>query len=115
MDFKNRALILAGGVKEGDQFKFCPTPDLRVVDTTVEKYQEFSKNLTSVDALIMNSCGGRQYAFGPIFDDEVEGIYNIWKKPMIGYMAYGEIGNTGEHEVCEFHNVTCALVTLKQK
>ncbi len=114
-DFKERALILAGAVKDGDEFKFCPTPDFEVVDKTIEKYQEFSKKQPNVDVLIMNSCIGRKFSFGPMFEDEVEGIYNIWKKPMIGYMAYGEIGNTGEKQICEFHNVSCALVTLTQK
>ncbi|MFK7907798.1 MAG: FIST signal transduction protein [Chitinophagales bacterium] len=114
-NFKEKALILAGAVKEGDEFKFCPTPDFEVVDTTIKKYQEFSKKQPNVDALIMNSCVGRKFSFGPMFEDEIEGIYNIWKKPMVGYMAYGEIGNTGEKQICEFHNVSCALVTLTQK
>ncbi len=114
-DFKNKALILAGAVKNGDKFKFCPTPDFQVVQTTIEQYQEFSKEVSNADALIMNSCAGRKYSFGPMFDDEIEGIYNIWKKPMIGYMAYGEIGNTGQNNRCEFHNETCSLVLLKKK
>lgn len=114
-DFKNKALILAGAVKSGDKFKFCPTPDFQVVQTTVEEYQKFSKKIGHADALIMNSCAGRQYSFGPMFDDEIEGIYNIWKKPMVGYMAYGEIGNTGINNSCEFHNETCSLLILKQK
>ncbi|MGB1241552.1 MAG: FIST signal transduction protein [Chitinophagales bacterium] len=112
---EEKALILAGAVREGDKFKFCPTPDFEVVDMTIKKYQDFSKKQPNVDALIMNSCVGRKFSFGPMFDDEVEGIYNIWKKPMVGYMAYGEIGNTGEKQICEFHNVSCALVTLTQK
>ncbi|MEZ4884517.1 MAG: FIST N-terminal domain-containing protein [Chitinophagales bacterium] len=114
-DFKNSALILAGAVREGDIFKFCPTPNFQVVDKTIEEYQKFSKEVAQVDALIMTSCAGRQYSFGPMFDDEVEGIYNIWKKPMVGYMSYGEIGSADERNICEFHNETCSLVTLKEK
>lgn len=111
-DFERKALILAGGVREGDEFKFCPTPDFSVVDATIDEFQNIANDLGEVDAIIMTSCAARQIAFGPMFEDEVEGIYEIWKKPMVGYMAYGEIGNTGKEQICEFHNVTCSLTTL---
>lgn len=114
-DFENKALILAGGVQEGDKFKFCPTPSFDVVETTINQFQELAQQEGDVDAVIINSCAGRHYAFGPMFEDEVEGLYKIWNKPTIGYMAYGEIGNTGEQQICEFHNVSCSLVTLKEK
>ena len=114
-DFEKKALILAGGVKDGDNFRFCPTPSFDVVETTVNEFQNLANKEGDVDAIIINSCAGRQYAFGPMFEDEVEGLYKIWNKPTIGYMAYGEIGNTGEQQICEFHNVSCSLVTLKEK
>ncbi|MEM7102172.1 MAG: FIST N-terminal domain-containing protein [Bacteroidota bacterium] len=113
-DFERKALILAGAVKEGDRFKFCPTPSFDVVEATVEEFQRYAKRDITPSALIMNSCAARHFAFGPMFDDEVEGIFNIWKKPMIGYMAYGEIGNTMDDEHCEFHNVTCSIVFLSE-
>ena len=114
-DFERKALILAGGIKKNDKFKFCPTPSFSVVELTIDEYRKMAVDNEKVDALIMNSCAGRQFAFGPMFDDEVEGIYDIWKVPMVGYMAYGEIGNTGEDQICEFHNVTCSLVSLTEK
>ncbi len=114
-DFENKALILAGGVQQGDQFKFCPTPSFDVVDTTLNQFSELAKDTGEVDAVIINSCAGRHFAFGPMFEDEVEGLYNIWKKPTVGYMAYGEIGNIGQNSICEFHNVSCSLVTLTGK
>ena len=114
-DFEQKALVLAGGVQVGDTFKFCPTPSFDVVDTTVGEFNKLMEESGDAEALIMNSCAARHYAFGPMFEDEVEGIYNIWKAPMVGYMAYGEIGNTGIDQVCKFHNVTCSLVSLKEK
>lgn len=114
-DFEKKALVLAGGVKDGDNFKFCPTPSFDVVETTISEFQGLADQEGDVDAIIINSCAGRHYAFGPMFEDEVEGLYKIWDKPTVGYMAYGEIGNTGEQQICEFHNVSCSLVTLKEK
>jgi hypothetical protein len=114
-DFEKKALILAGGVKDGDNFKFCPTPNFDVVETTINEFKNLASQEGEVDAIVINSCAGRHYAFGPMFEDEVEGLYKIWNKPTIGYMAYGEIGNTGDQQICEFHNVSCSLVTLREK
>jgi len=113
-DFKNKALILAGGVEENAQFKFCPTPDFEVVNNTVDSYNNFGRLNKDVDAVILHSCAGRHFAFGPMLEDEVEGIHNIWEAPSIGFMSYGEFGNPSNKEKSEFHNVTCSLVTLKE-
>lgn len=110
----DKSLILGGAIKEGENFKFCPTPSFGVIDKTVKAFEQLSKVIGTVDAILMNSCVGRHIAFGPMMEEEVEGCYNIWNKPMIGYMANGEFGNTGENQACEFHNVTCSLVTLTE-
>ncbi len=111
MNEKTQALILAGGVEEGAKFKFCPTPNLSVVDTTIDQFAEFAKD-KDPDAVILNSCAGRHLAFGPMFEEEIERIYALWQKPSIGLMSYGEIGNSESGKECEFHNVSCAAVTL---
>ena len=114
-DFEKKALILAGAVEQGDRFKFCPTPSFDIVETTIEEFKKMASKNKNAEAIIMNSCAGRHFAFGPMFNDEVKGIYNLWDVPMVGFMAYGEIGNTGEEQICEFHNVTCSLVSLSEK
>lgn len=113
-DFENKALVLAGGVKQGDNFKFCPTPSFDVVETTVQQFTKLSENIGEVDAIIINTCAGRHFAFGPMFEDEIEGLYKIWNKPTVGYMAYGEIGKIGTESNYDFHNVSCSLVTLTE-
>ncbi len=113
-DEKERTLILGGGVKDGDQFRFSVSPGFEVIDQTINEFKELNEVIPDADALILFSCVGRHAAFGPLLENEVEGIYNHWKTPMVGFMTYGEIGNT-QSGVCEFHNETCSLVVLKEK
>ena len=113
---EDKSLMLAGGVKEGDQFRFCAAPDFSVVDNTIQNFKKLQDKISQVDAVIMNSCGARLTVFGPILEDELSSIYDYWDKPMVGFFAYGEIGNTNlVNNNCEFHNVTCSLVTLTEK
>lgn len=108
------SLTLAGGVKQGDKFKFSISPGFEVIDKTIEEYGEFSKDIPNVDALVLFSCKGRHTALGPMIEDEIEGIYRFWNTPLVGYFCYGEIGHT-KTGTCEFHNQTCVLVALKEK
>ncbi len=113
-DPKKRSLILLGKIEEGATFKFSISPGIEVIDETVNIFQEF-KNTTAqeANALILVSCKGRHAALGPFIEDEISQIYDFWQKPMIGFLSYGEIGNLN-NGICEFHNETCCLITLKE-
>ncbi len=109
-----KSVTLTGSVKEGNQFRLSISPSVEVVNKTVKEFEEFYKTVPNADALILFSCIGRSSAFGPFLEDEVKGIYNQWQKPMIGFLTYGEFGNL-KNGICEFHNETCSLVTIRQK
>jgi len=111
---EERTLTLGGSVREGDKFRFSISPGLEVIDQTVNEFKELNQSVPEADALILFSCIGRHAAFGPLLEDEIDGIYSHWNTPMIGFMTYGEIGNT-KSGVCEFHNETCALVIINEK
>ena len=114
IDEDNRALVLAAGVENGDQFRFSNSPGFEVIEQTVEEFSNLKTKAPEADALILISCKGRHGAFGPVLEEEIEGLYNYWNKPMVGFLSYGEIGNT-KNGICEFHNETCSLVTLHEK
>jgi len=111
---KDKSVILAGNLPEGSKFKFCSAPDLEVSERVVSYFNKFSKTLNDVDCVIINNCAGRSWSFGPIFNEEISQLYNIWKVPTAGFLAIGEIGNGGPTNECSFHNVTISLTTLKQ-
>lgn len=109
-----RTLILAGGVRQGDKFRFSISPGFEVIDQTIEEFGELHRSIGQVEGLILFSCKGRHAALGPLIEDEIKGIFNYWKKPMAGFFTYGEIGPT-QSGVCEFHNETCSLVLLRER
>jgi hypothetical protein len=113
-DEANRSLTMVSGMKEGDKFRFSISPGVEVVNKTIEEFKKSPLAQKKADALIMFSCVGRRAALGPFLDDEISGLYNLWEKPMIGFLTYGEIGNL-KNGVCEFHNETCSLVLIKEK
>ena len=113
-DETEKTLTFAGSVKNGDKFRFSIAPGFEVIDQTVSEFGDFNAEIPETDAVILFSCKGRHAALGPLIEDEVEGIYNYWNKPMIGFFSYGEIGNT-KGGGCDFHNETCSLVLLKEK
>lgn len=111
---EERTLILAGGVRQGDRFKFSISPGFEVIDQTIEEFGDLYKEVGDVDALVLFSCKGRHAALGPLLEDEISGIYKFWRKPMTGFFTYGEIGPT-KKGICEFHNETCSLVLLRER
>lgn len=112
---EDRSLIMLGALYEGDQFRFSISPGPVLVEQVIDEFGGFKdNNEVDADALILFSCTGRKAALGPFLEDEISGIYEHWKRPMIGFLTYGEIGNISNGS-CEFHNETCSLVTLKEK
>lgn len=111
---EDRALMAAGEMLSGTEFKFCPPPDFDVIDQTIEEFRNFRSDEKGFEALVMISCKGRHNSFGPILNDEVSSIHEIWQVPMVGFLANGEIGMVSEGGKCEFHNVSCSLFGLKE-
>jgi hypothetical protein len=109
-----RAIHLTGSVKNGDKFRFSISPGIEVAEKTISEFEQLKQKMNAPDAILLFSCKGRHAALGPFLDDEVKGIYEHWQKPMVGFLSYGEFGNL-KNGICEFHNETCCLVTLRVK
>jgi len=111
---EDRSLVLGGSILEGEKFRFSTSPGFDVVEKTINEFKDFSKGTPETDALILFSCVGRNAALGPIIEDEVMGIRSIWNAPMVGFFTFGEMGKTKEGQ-SDFHNITCSLISLKEK
>lgn len=114
VDIESRALIFAGGIPQGSKVKFSVQPGFDLIEKTTERVSVLKETIPEADALIMFSCKARHMALGPMTGDEAGMIQGIWKKPLIGFFTYGEIG-TAKDSVCDFHNETCSMVILKEK
>lgn len=108
------SLLMAGPVKTGDIFRFSIAPGFEIIDETIKGFKTFAKEKKEVDALLMFSCVARHMSLGPLIEEEIEGVYNIWKKPMAGFFSYGEVGQQG-NSTAHFYNETCSLVLLKER
>jgi len=108
------SITLSAGVKNGDKFQFSSSPGFEVIEKTIEEFNHLKESTPDADAIILYSCKGRHGAFGPSLEEEIVGLYEYWNTPLIGFLSYGEIGNTA-NGTCEFHNATCSMVVLKEK
>ena len=63
---------------------------------------------------IVGAGAGRQVALGPMIQQEVEGLKNIWNVPMAGMFSNAELGKSNGGNL-EMHNLTTCMVALKEK
>ena len=110
----DQSVMIAGGVNEGDQFRFSLPPDFDVIDKVVDSTRiSKEKEMPDADVLMVFSCVGRLGTFGPLISAEIEGLASTWGKPMIGYFSLGEFGKLEEGR-CEFQGTTVSWVALKE-
>ncbi len=109
------SIMIAGGVKEGDHFRFSLPPDFDVIDRVIESTRIMKeKEMPESDVLMVFSCVGRLGTFGPLISNEIEGLASTWGKPMIGYFSLGEFGKLDEGR-SELQGTTVSWVALKEK
>jgi len=111
---KDKSLVFAGKVSEGARVKFSVPPTFEIIDSTIENIRELKNEFPKAEGMLMFSCAARKLALGPMTEDEVQGIRNIWNVPLAGIFTYGEIGNT-INNISDFHNETCSVVLFKSK
>ncbi len=113
-DPETGALIFAGTVPEGSRVRFCVPPSLDIAERVIAEAQTVRTQTSTADAVVLVSCKARHTALGPLADDEVRGLYDVWGAPMIGFFSYGEIGAQTDG-ACDFHNETCALLAVRER
>lgn len=111
----DRSVLVGGTFSQGATFRFSLPPDFEVVDQVLESARQVKETeLPEADALIVFSCVGRLVSLGPMSSLEVEGLADVWKKPMIGFFSLGEFGTVPGGKP-EFHGTTVSWVALKEK
>lgn len=117
VDQEAQTMLYAGTVPEGAKVRFCASPGMDIIDHAHKELIAFrhqQPDAKNADALVLFSCKGRHLGLGPMAEDEVHPIQELWEAPLIGFYAYGEIGRTLDGKT-DFHNETCVLVTLAEK
>jgi hypothetical protein len=110
----DQSVMIAGGVKEGDHFRFSLPPDFDVIDEVIASTRIIkNQEMPDADVLFVFSCVGRLGTFGPLISSEIEGLATTWGKPMIGFFSLGEFGKLDKGP-CEFQGTTVSWVALKE-
>jgi len=111
---KDKSITYGGGVPQGSKVRFSIPPGLEITDRTLEIVSTFKEQTPEADAVVLFSCKGRQYSLGPIVEDEISAIHQLWKTPLIGFFTDGEIGPVPMGH-CELHNHTLVPVLIRHK
>lgn len=111
---ETRGIMIPSGIPEGTKIKFTLPPDFDVIDRVVQSARDIKNaGLDSADAMIIFSCIGRLMTLGPLVNDEINGLAEIWNVPMAGFFSYGEFG-AKPNETPDFIGTTCSWVVLKE-
>jgi hypothetical protein len=115
VDWNDRSYYCSGTVPQGSKVRFSLPPDFNVMEKVIKGVEELKENeMPEADALIVFSCAGRILAFGPMMNQEIEGIKKVWNVPMAGMFSNAELARaTGGN--LEMHNITTCCVVLKEK
>ena len=113
-DPATRSLVYAGTVPQGARVRFSTSPGVEITEAALHEMRLLHETTESADALVLFSCKGRHMALGPMAEDEIRPMQQLWGKPLVGLFAYGEIGPLASGH-CDFHNETCVLVTLRER
>ncbi len=115
VDWNDRSFYCSGTVPQGAKVRFSLPPDFDVMQKVIRAAEEMKKTeMPEADALVIFSCAGRIVAFGPMMNEEIEGVKNVWNVPMVGMFSNAELARaTGGN--LEMHNLTTCCVALKEK
>lgn len=113
--WEDRSFVCSGSVPQGSKVRFSLPPDFDVMEKVIKGAEELkATEMPEADALVVFSCAGRILSFGPMMNQEIEGVRKVWNVPMAGMFSNGELGRaTGGN--LEMHNLTTCVVALKER
>lgn len=115
VDWEDHSFFTSGTVPQGSKIRFSLPPDWDVMEKVVQGVQNLKETvMPEADALVVFSCAGRIFSFGPMMTAEIEGVKGVWNVPMAGMFSNAELGRmTGGN--LEMHNLTTCCVALREK
>ncbi|MBK8141340.1 MAG: FIST C-terminal domain-containing protein [Chitinophagaceae bacterium] len=115
VEWEDRSFYCSGSVPQGSKVRFSLPPDFDVMEKVIKGVEGLkAAEMPEADAVVVFSCAGRILALGPLMNQEIEGIKNVWNAPMAGMFSNAELARaTGGN--LEMHNCTTCCVALKEK
>ncbi len=110
-----KAVMLSGSAPTNSKIYFSLPPDFDIIEKVIESAENVkSTTFPNADALVIFSCVGRLATLGPLINQEIKGIQDIWNVPMAGFFTFGEFGSV-KGGAPKFHGTTVSWVALKEK
>ena len=115
VDWSDHSFYTSGTVPQGSKIRFSLPPDFDVMEKVIRGVENLkATKMPEADAVVVFSCAGRILCVGPLMNQELEGIKNVWNVPMAGMFSNAELGRaTGGN--LEMHNLTTCCIALKEK
>jgi hypothetical protein len=115
IDWNDGSFYCSGTVPQGSKVRFSLPPDLDVMEEVINRTQKLKDTeMPEADAVIVFSCAGRIMSLGPLMQQEIEGVNDVWKVPMVGFFTNAELGRATDGGL-EMHNLTTICVAIKEK
>jgi hypothetical protein len=114
VDWSDRSFYCSGSVPQGSTVRFSLPPDFDVMEKVIKGAEDLkATEMPEADAVVVFSCAGRILSLGPLMNQEIEGIKNVWNVPMVGMFSNAELARaTGGN--LEMHNLTTCCVAIKE-
>ncbi len=115
INWDDHSFVCSGIMPQGSRVRFSLQPDLDVIEKVIDACEDLkASEMPTADAVIVYNCGGRLISLGPLMANEIEGIKNVWKVPMVGFFSNAELARATNGDL-EMHNITACCVVLKEK
>jgi hypothetical protein len=108
------SLAYSGSIQEGAKVRFSIPPGLEIVDYSIEQISKVVQPDSGPDAIVLFSCKLRHMTLGPLIENELSAIGELWNVPMVGFFTAGEIG-PHPNGLCDFHGTAIVPVLIREK
>ncbi len=110
-DFQAGSITFAGTVPQGASVRFSSCFGAETIEESVRDIGKCHDLHPAADMVLAFSCMARHWAAGSLVNDELKAALDLWRRPLIGFFSYGEIGHTSQG-TCDFHNESLSLAII---
>lgn len=116
IDEKTKSMTFAGNIPQGSFVRLMKGNFDKLIDASYNAASEsFSNHPKQPELALIVSCVGRKIVLGNRVEEEFEAVKEVSGNTLLcGFYSYGEISPVSNHNSCELHNQTMAILTISE-
>jgi hypothetical protein len=116
IDEKTKSMTFAGNIPQGSFVRLMKGNFDKLIDASYSAASAaFSSHTEDPELALIVSCVGRKIVLGNRVEEEFEAVKEVSGNTLLcGFYSYGEISPIKNHEFCELHNQTIAILTISE-